>query len=314
MIKALFTYDYGEEKMNQVRQLGYDVVLRPERDLVCDEGIRDTEVLVCYSPFQTLDISQLEALKWIQLSSIGIDQVPVEKAKAMNLLIANNRGGYSVPMGEWIVHKILEIYKQGRYFTQMQQLKRWKLTTDIYELKDKRIGFIGTGTIAQEAAKRLKGFEPRLLGFNTSGRHVQPFDECFSVRLLDHWMNRFDILVLAVPSTESTQKIINRSRLRKMKDSAVIINVSRGSVLDESALAELLGEGKFMGVALDVFEQEPLPLESPLWNNERVYVTPHNSWVSEMRNERRFDIILENLKRYAEKRSLLNLVDLDRGY
>lgn len=314
MIKAIFTYDYGKEKFDQVRALGYEILLYPEKNLEYSSEMADGEVLVCYAPFRTLDISKLNKLRWIQLSSIGIDQVPIEKAKAAKLIISNNRGGYSIPMGEWIVLKILEIYKQSRFFYQNQQQHTWKLTTDIMELYGKRVGFIGTGTIAQEAAKRLKGFGVTLIGFNTSGKNVVPFDECFPIGMLDRWIQRFDVLVLAVPSTPGTQRLMGRNQLKNMKDTAVLINISRGSVIDEGALLEQLNAGKFMGVALDVFEQEPLAPENPLWGIERALVTPHNCWVSEQRNERRFEIILENLRRYSMKQELMNRVDLDKGY
>lgn len=314
MIKAVFTYDYGDEKMEQVRALGYEILLYREKNLEFSPEMADAEVLVCYAPFKTLDIGQMAKLRWIQLSSIGVDQVPIEKAKEKRLTISNNRGGYSVAMGEWIVLKILEIYKQSKFFYKNQLQHTWQLTTDILELCGKRIGFIGTGTIAQEAAKRLKGFNVSQIGFNTTGKAVHPFDECFPISMLDRWIQRFDILVLAVPATAGTHRLISRSLMRKMKDSAILINVSRGSVLDEQALLEQLQAGKFLGVALDVFEQEPLSPENPFWDIERAYITPHNCWVSEQRNERRFDIILENLRRYSQKQELLNQVDLDRGY
>lgn len=314
MIKALFTYDYGEERMAQIKALGYEVLLYPEKNLVYDPAMADTEVLVCYAPFKTLDIQEMKKLRWIQLSSIGIDQVPVEAAKEARITVTNNRGGYSVPMGEWIVLKILEIYKQSKFFYENQKLRQWQLTTDVLELKGKRIGFIGTGTIAQEAAKRLKGFDVGLVGFNTSGRSQQPFEECFPVEMLDRWIQRFDVLVVAVPGTKGTQRLLGRNLLKKMKDTAVLINVSRGSVLDEKALLEQLEAGRFMGAALDVFEQEPLPPDHPFWGIDRVFVTPHNCWVSEQRNERRFELILENLRRYSQKQELINRVDLDKGY
>lgn len=314
MIKAVFTYDYGEERMESVRALGYDISICPEKNLTFSPEMEDAEVLVCYSPFKTLDISQMTHLRWIQLSSIGIDQVPIEKAKEAKLVITNNRGGYSIPMGEWIVLKILEIYKQSKFFYRNQLQHNWQLTSNILELNNKRIGFIGTGTIAIEAAKRLKGFDVSLIGFNTSGKSVQPFDECFPIDMLDKWIQRFDVLILAVPATKGTHRLVNRNLLKKMKDSSVLVNVSRGSVIDENALVEQLNAGKFLGVALDVFEQEPLGPENPLWDIERAYITPHNCWVSEQRNERRFDIILDNLRRYSLKQELINRVDLDKGY
>lgn len=314
MIKALFTYDYGTERMEQIRALGYEIIGCSERTLSLTPETEDAEVLVCYSPFKTLDISKMPKLRWIQLSSIGIDQLPIEKARNAKLLITNNRGGYSIPIGEWIVSKILEIYKQSKFFYENQTKHSWQLTTDVLELYGKRIGFIGTGTIAQEAAKRLKGFEVSLVGFNTSGKRVHPFDDCFPIGMLDRWIQRFDVLVVAVPSTSGTTRLINRSLMKKMKETAILVNVSRGAVIDENALLEQLNAGRFLGVALDVFEQEPLSPDNPLWDIQRLHITPHNCWMSEKRNDRRFEIILENLKRYAKRQELINLVDIDKGY
>lgn len=314
MIKALFTYDYGDEKMQQVRALGYDVVVMPEKNLSFSSALSSVEVLVCYSPFSTLDIRQMTNLRWIQLSSIGVDQVPIEAAETAGLTVTNNRGGYSVPIGEWIVLKILEIYKKSKFFYGNQLNRTWSLTTDVLELYEKRIGFIGTGTIAQEAAKRLKGFDVELTGFNTSGKTVVPFDQCLPVDMLEQWIHRLDVLVLAVPGTQRTEKLLGRRFLKRMKDSAVIVNISRGSVIDEAALLEQLHAGRFLGVALDVFESEPLSPDHPFWKFDRVYVTPHNCWVSEQRNNRRFEMIYANLKRYAEGNSLENVVNLRRGY
>ncbi len=314
MIKALFTYDYGEERMEQIRALGYDIIVCSERTLTLTPETEDAEVLVCYSPFKTLDIGKMPQLRWIQLSSIGIDQLPLEKARDAKLIITNNRGGYSVPIGEWIVSKILEIYKQSKFFHENQTKHSWQLTTDVLELYGKRIGFIGTGTIAQEAAKRLKGFGVSLVGFNTSGKMVHSFDECFPIGMLDRWIQRFDVLVVAVPSTPGTTRLISRNLMKKMKETAVLINVSRGAVIDENALLEQLNAGRFLGVALDVFEQEPLSPDNPLWDIKRLHITPHNCWMSEKRNDRRFEIILGNLKRYAERQELINRVDIDKGY
>lgn len=314
MITALFTYDYGEERLNQVRALGYNVMMRPEKHLVYEPDLEPVEVLVCYSPFKELDITRMPNLKWIQLSSIGVDQVPQDAAEAARMIVTNNRGGYSVPIGEWIVLKILEIYKQSKHFYTSQAAHTWSPSTDVLELCGKRIGIVGTGTIAQEAAKRLKGFGVTLVGFNTGGRSAEHFDQCYPIHLLERWIQRFDVLVLAVPATDDTRHLIGRNLLRKMKERAVLINVSRGTVLDETALLDQLNAGRFLGVALDVFDQEPLSPESPFWSIERVYVTPHNCWVSELRNERRFETILENLKRYRQQQPLLNVVDLKKGY
>ncbi|SHH26676.1 phosphoglycerate dehydrogenase [Tepidibacter thalassicus] len=313
-MKVLFTYDYGKEKMDCVKKLGYEVVYVYEREITNTKEVEDVDILVCYNPFETLDITKLKNLKLIQLSSIGIDQAPLDYIKKKGIILTNNKGGYSIPMGEWIVLKILEIYKNSREFYERQKSKIWKINTNIMELYGKTVGFIGTGTIAVEGAKRLQGFGVNIYGLNTSGRKIDYFDKCFSMNEIDSFLEICDVVVLAIPYTEKTHHLINMQRLDKMKDGSILINISRGNIIDEEALIEKLADNKFMGVALDVFEKEPLSKESPLWDFENVIITPHNSWISEKRNERRFEYIYENLKRYKNNEELINVVDLNRGY
>ncbi|SNS74716.1 Phosphoglycerate dehydrogenase [Anaerovirgula multivorans] len=313
-MEILFTYDYGKDKMESIRQLGYDIIIKNEKDIVYHQEMEEVEVLVCYNPFITLDIRKMKRLKWIQLSSIGIDQVPKEVVLENGIVLTNNKGGYSVPMGEWIVLKILEIYKKSYKLYEQQGQKLWKMDTSLLELYRKRIGFIGTGSIATEAAKRLQGFEAHIIGVNTNGTKVQYFDKCYPIGELEEVLKQCDVVVLTIPYTEETHHLINETRLKSMKKSGVLINVSRGSIVDEEALIQHMKQGNLMAAALDVFEKEPLPQDSPLWAMENVILTPHNSWISEMRNERRFRIIYENMKRYIEGELLFNQVDIEKGY
>ncbi|MBZ4662904.1 MAG: D-isomer specific 2-hydroxyacid dehydrogenase [Caloramator sp.] len=314
MKKVLFTYDYGRDKMKRIEDLGYEVLIRDENKVVYEKNFKDVEVLVCYNPFSTLDISLMEKLKWIQLSSIGIDQIPKDIVSARRIIVTNNKGGYSIPMGEWIVLKILEMIKNSREFYEKQKQKIWKVDTSILELFNKTVGFIGTGTIAQEAAKRLKGFEVKLIGVNTNGRKLEYFDECYSLNEIKDVVKKCDFVVVSVPLTKETFYLIDKELIENMKDGVYIVNIARGSVINTDALIEAVKKGKIKKAALDVFEEEPLTVESPLWDMENIIITPHNSWVSEMRNERRYNIIYENMKRYAEGRELLNTVDIIKGY
>ncbi len=313
-MKALFTYHYGKEKMKAIRDLGYEIIHIHESEISNCEEVKDIKVLVCYNPFNNLDITKLNNLKWIQLSSIGIDQAPLDYIKAKGIILTNNKGGYSVPMGEWIVLKILEIYKNSKYFYQRQIEKKWKLSTDVYEIYGKNVGFLGTGTIAQEGAKRLQGFGMKVYGLNTKGRDIEYFDKCYAVSEIDELLAISDIVVCTIPYTKETHNLLDYERLGKMKDGSVLINVSRGNIINEKDLIRKINEDKFMGVALDVFDHEPLSKDNSLWEYENVYITPHNSWVSQMRNERRFTNIYENMKRYIESEDLINVVDLNRGY
>lgn len=313
-MKALFTYNYGVDRMKDITDLGFDVIYIDERQITNSVETEDVEVLICYNPFENLDIKRLKNLKWIQLSSIGIDQAPLNYINKKGIILTNNKGGYSIPMGEWIILKILEIYKNSNYFYQRQQEKKWKFSTKVFELYGKTVSFLGTGTIAKEGAKRLSGFGVKVYGLNTKGNDTEYFDKCYSIEDFDEMLSISDVVVCTIPYTDKTHHLLNEEKMDKMKTGTILINVSRGSIIDEEALVKKVKEVKFMGVALDVFEKEPLPEDSPLWTLDNVYITPHNSWISEMGNERRFKNIYENMKRYIEGEKLINVMNLDKGY
>ncbi|MDF2590662.1 MAG: dihydrofolate reductase [Clostridia bacterium] len=313
-MKALFTYNYGTEKMNAIKELGYELIYVDEHVVSNTGDISDIDVLVCYNPFEKLDISKLKQLKWIQLSSIGIDQVPKDKVKEHDILVTNNRSGYSIPMGEWIVMKILELLKNSKSLYQKQSERKWQMDTSLLELYNKTVCFVGTGSIASEAAKRLQGFDVNIIGINTTGKSITHFNSCYKMTELNQALAQSDVVILSIPSTEATYHLINEATLSHFKKGACLINISRGSVIKESALIEALGLGNLRGAALDVFEEEPLPPDSALWNLDNIIITPHNSWISEMRNERRFDIIYNNLKRYIAGEKLANVIEIEKGY
>lgn len=313
-MKALLTYDYGRENMDKIRELGYEILLRDERNIKFTSELADVDVLVCYNPFKTLDITKLANLKLIQLTSIGIDQVPVDILKEKGILLTNNKGGYSIPIGEWIVLKLLEMLKNSRVFYEKQAKKIWKMDTSLLELYGKTIGFIGTGSIASEAAKRLRGFGVNIIGLNSNGRDVEYFDKCYSIDQINEMVSICDAVVVSVPYTKNTHHLINKEVFDNMKTGVYLVNIARGSIIDEKVMIENLKNGKIKEAALDVFEEEPLNSDSPLWDMDNVIVTPHNSWVSEMRNIRRYNTIYENLKRFISGEKLINVVDLSKGY
>jgi len=309
-MKALFTYDYGKENMDRIRALGYEVMVVGETVIENNPQINQVEVLVCYSPFKRLDVGQMKQLRFIQLSSTGIDQLPDNLDR--DVQVANNRGGYSVPMGEWTVMRLLELYKDADYFFTQQKNRKWAINTSIQELAGKRVAFLGTGTVATEGARRLAGFDMTIHGFSLSGAPKDCFERVFPMDAAEDLIGGYDAVVIALPHTEKTHHLVSEKFLGRMKDQAVLINVSRGKVLDERAL--LLHAPRFKGIALDVFEEEPLKKDSPLWEVPNLLISPHNSWVSQRRNSRRFELIYSTLQRLKEGRPLQNLIDVERGY
>jgi phosphoglycerate dehydrogenase-like enzyme len=312
-VKTLITYNFGEEKMEGLRKLGCDLMYIPEKQVVYSEELSDVEILIGYDPFKTLDISKMKKLRWIQLFSAGIDQIPIDYIKETDIIITNNKG-YSIPIGEWIVMNILELLKHSARLMHNQDRRLWKMDTGILEVYGKTVGFLGTGAIAKEAAKRLQPFEARILGLNTRGTDVAYFHKCYSADRIDDMLSQSDIVVVTIPYTGSSYHLIDAERVRSMKDGVLFINISRGTIVDEEALIEALRSGKIAGAALDVVEHEPLSPESPLWDMENVIVTPHNSWISDMKDQRRYETIQGNIEKYIKGKEMNNVLDLKRGY
>ncbi|MBC6695449.1 phosphoglycerate dehydrogenase [Terrisporobacter mayombei] len=317
IIKALFTLKFQEEEYDRIRNLGYEVVFNSEGrkstlDKMTQEELDAIDVLVTYNSFDKLDISKMKNLKFIQLGSTGFDQVPKDKLINRDIILSNNKGGYSIPIAEWIVLNILQIYKNTKKFYINQSNKIWQPDTTILDVYGKRVGFLGTGTIAMEAAKRLKAFGVEIWGCNTDGRNIKYFDKCISKKYIDEIFQHCDIVISTMPSTNETQKIINKEKFELMKNNSVLINVGRGKIVDEQGLIECAS--KFKGIALDVFEEEPLSQDSQLWHMDNVIITPHNSWVSQQNSLRSFNLFYNNLKKFIEHKEPSNIVEITKGY
>lgn len=313
-MKVLTTIKFTDEDIKRLEDLGYEVFFRSEKAFAFSEDIENIDILVTFNSFDKLDVDMFPNLKWIHLLSAGINQVPKDKLMKRNILLTNSRGVYSIPIAEWIVLKTLEMYKNSKEFHQKQENKVWKKNTHLLELYGKTVGFIGTGSIASEAAKRFEGFGVNIIGINTSGKQVKHFHECYSIDDINKAVSKCDVVVITAPYTEKTYHLINESVFQNMKDGTFLVNIARGVIIDEAALIKNLKSGKVKKAALDVFEKEPLPEDSPLWEMDNVYISPHNSWASEMIYKRRYEITYENLKKYKNNEELINVIDLKKGY
>ncbi|WP_434794804.1 phosphoglycerate dehydrogenase [Terrisporobacter petrolearius] len=316
-MKALFTLKFNDDDFNRIRDLGYDVVFNSEGskstlDKITDEELESIDVLVTYNSFEKLDVSKMKNLKYIQLGSTGFDQVPIDKVMNRDIILCNNKGGYSIPIAEWIVSMILQIYKNTKEFYNKQYKRQWISDYSVSEIYGRRIGFLGTGTIALESAKRLKAFGVEIWGCNTDGRSIKYFDECFSTQEMDEVFKHCDIVVSTIPSTKQTYKLINKSKFSLMKKGSSFINVGRGKIVDEHDLIEYAH--KLRGIALDVFQEEPLCENSKLWDLDNIIITPHNSWVSQQNSLRSFNLFYNNLKKFILNKELENKVEIEKGY
>ncbi|RID84732.1 hypothetical protein D1953_12770 [Peribacillus asahii] len=296
-MKLLLTgaFKYSEEQLNRLKLLGYEIIFVQDERVPLQIDVSDIDAVVCNGLFLYNDINKFKNLKFIQLTSAGLDRVPLDYIKERGIRLFNAKGVYSIPMAEWVILKILEIYKKSRQFYVAQHDHKWEKQRDLLELTDKTAGIIGFGSVGNEIAKRLKAFGVNIIGVGRRQIESDLLDEYYSIDDIDEVLRKSDIMILTIPLTEDTHHLINDHKIEKMKDHSILINVSRGGVIDEVALIEAIQLGKFLGVALDVFEGEPLSKNSPLWGRGNVIVTPHNSFVSDKVNERLFDLGIKNL-------------------
>ena len=288
---------YTDEQFEAIKSLGYQVFYM-ESELY-DELPLPAELVdatVCNYLFTAKEYREFTNLKLIQLVSAGLDRVPVEEIKARGCKLYNARGVYGTPMAEWALFRVLEKYKQGWFFKNEQEKKCWTKNREVREIFGIKVAIIGAGNIGGEVAKRFKALGAKVDGYDIHTNCTPEFDNMLFIDTFKQSVGIYDVVILTAPLLPSTKRLISRDILSSLKNEAIIVNISRGGLIDEQALAEVLKERQDLYAALDVYESEPLSNESPLWNLPNVAISPHNSFVSNGNNERMFNVIYSNLK------------------
>ncbi|HUS81886.1 MAG TPA: D-2-hydroxyacid dehydrogenase [Dehalococcoidia bacterium] len=252
-------------------------------------------------------------LRWFQSTSAGVDELIDAGFSERGVAVTTSSGVHATPIAEYALHLMLMFAKQAARSLKAQQERRWDRFTPA-ELKDATVGVVGLGQIGSEVARLAKGFGCRVLAMDRARTDAGPADELLPPSDLQRLLAESDYVVLSVPLSNETRRMIGEAELRAMRPSAVLINVCRGAVVDEEALVRALKEGRIAGAGLDVFEREPLPPESELWGMENVIISPHVSGANIHYFERAAPIFCENLRRYLDGHPLLNLILPERGY
>ena len=254
------------------------------------------DYVICNALFLHNDIKKFKSLKYIQVTSVGLDRLPMDYIKEKNIKIYNAGGIYSLPMAEWVICKILDAYKKSFILYENQKQKIWDKQRDIKELSNQKVAIIGYGNIGKQIAKRLSSFDMEIIAVDLVKKEDTVINQFYSIKDLSKALNEADIVILTLPLLDSTIGLFNKTTLSSMKYGSVLVNVSRGKIIKEIDLIQEIKKGRFFSVILDVFEDEPLSSESELWNFENVIITPHNSFVSNNNDYRLTKLIIENLK------------------
>lgn len=300
-MKTLVTgaFSLDEYRRSALEELGAELTFHKDERLPVAHPEK-FEAVICNGLFTFQDIAAFSNLKYIQLTSAGMDRVPMDYIQAHGITIRNAAGVYSVPMAEWTVLRLLELMKNAPAMQENQRNARWEKDRDWLELAGRTACIVGFGAYGMETAKRLKAFGMHVLAVNRSVKDSPFVDSWYTLDQLEDALAEADAVILAIALTEETRDLMNSARLGQMKRGAVLINAARGGLLDEEALVKALDDGILTGAALDVFRTEPLPEISPLWHHPRVLISPHNSFVGDKNNTRLTDIIVNNLQTWRK--------------
>ncbi|HKW35404.1 MAG TPA: D-2-hydroxyacid dehydrogenase [Candidatus Acidoferrum sp.] len=295
------------------------VVHLPDYDNLPQE-LPDADIFVGYS-LRAKQLKDARKLKWVHSTAAGVAQLMYPELRDAGILVTNPSGVFSVPMAEHTMGLILSMARNFPDTVRQQdkanwsQQELWDKPQRLAEVNGQVLLIVGYGSIGRELAKRAKAFDMRVWGVTRSGEgdgaHVE---RILPAGKLHEALPEADYVVISAPETAETKHLIGAAELAKMKRGARLINVGRGSLLDEAALISALKKGALGEAAIDVAETEPLPADSALWKAPNLFITPHTSALSDRLWIRQTTLLVELLERWFDGRELFNRVDLERGY
>ena len=215
------------------------------------------------------------------------------------IAIFNARGVYAIPMAEFALCGVLQLYKHTRHFEENRKNRSWNKHRELLELFGRQVTVVGCGNIGTECAKRFAALGCNVSGVDIEERELPYFEKVYPISRIQEILPCSDVVVLTLPLTEQTHHLFDGQLLGKMKPGAVLVNISRGGIVDTNALESAL-QSHLGGAVLDVFEEEPLPQNACLWDMENVIATPHNSFVGEGNARRLAQVIFANLQKAPE--------------
>jgi phosphoglycerate dehydrogenase-like enzyme len=337
-IRVLSTLDLGKDDRERIRKAAREIRLTvipaDDPDEVPDERWEETEVLYTWNVLP--DPVKVPNLKWIQFGSAGVDPFLDNSLLQKDDLVATTMSGVITgQIAEYILmamlafgHKLPKLMRYQRDHKWPKQSEKWEDFLPV-ELRYSTVGILGYGSIGRQVARLLQPFggevlavkhdvmHPEDTGYIPEGMgdpHGDFFDRLYPMEALHSMLAECDFVVVTLPLTEETRHVLDAAAFEAMKETAYLVNVGRGELIDEQALVEALKDKQFAGAALDVFEEEPLPEDSLLWKMENVIISPHVSGLSAHFRDETLTLFIENLNRYIADLPLYNRVDLSRGY
>jgi D-2-hydroxyacid dehydrogenase (NADP+) len=284
------------------------------------EELPDTDIFIG-SSLRPEQFRLAKKIKWVHSTAAGVSQLMYPELRESGIVLTNPSGIFSPPMAEHTMGLMVAMARNFPDSVRFQDRSEWGQRQisgplgPLTELNGQLLLIVGYGSIGRELARRARAFDMRVWGVNRSGKgDANHVEKIVNVTQLDSMLPDADYIVIAAPETHETQHLIGAAQIAKMKPSARLINIGRGSLLDETALVRALQTKALRGAALDVTGKEPLPADSPLWKAPNLFITPHTSGVSDRLWQKETKLLMDLLERWFDGRDLFNLVDLSRGY
>jgi D-2-hydroxyacid dehydrogenase (NADP+) len=281
------------------------------------EIISDADILVCMK-IDREAFAKAKNLKWVHLGLAGVDKALLPELVKSKVKLTSSKGIHATTLAELVLGMILAFAKGIVSSMSFKNRKVWGFEQVIqsrFNLEGKILGIIGLGLIGIEVAKKAKDFGMKVIAVkNRPGRAPRHVDEIYAKWELNQVLKQSDFVFLSVPLTKETYYLIGTKELNQMKKTAFLINTSRGPVVDENALIDALKKKKIAGTGLDVFEQEPLPSTSELWNLDNVIITPHIGGAMPDYYRKVGQVFKENLERFLQGKRMKSLVNRKLGY
>lgn len=336
--KVLMTMRVGAEQLARVRAVSAQLVVVqkavPEgADFQDPSALCDGDEEIFYGMIPPRELARVPRLRWVQLHSAGINHLYAHPIWQSNVCVTTASGIHAVPIGEFVFALLLALARKLPLMTRLQARVEWPRDKwNLFlgtELRGKTLGIVGYGSIGREVARIAKhGLAMRVLVMTRSeerrdhGYHEPGVGDpegtlpaaWFTREQLLELLAQSDCVLIAAPLTPETRGLIGARELRAMKPTAFLINIARGGIVNEDALARALQEHWIAGAALDVFEREPLPADSPLWRLDNVILAPHIAAATPHYDDRAVELFCENLRRYLRGDELLNRVNIQKGY
>jgi len=286
-----------------------------------ENHLQDAEIVIAWS-LRPEQFKAARKLRWIHSPAAAVHQLIFPELVNSDVILTNSSQVHGPVVAEHVIALLFALAKRLPDAVRFQQKRTWgqepmwRGRPRPRELAGATVGLVGIGSIGREVAKRASALGMRVIASREHPEKGSPenVDQIFPTSQIDALLCQSDYVILAAPLTSTTRSLMNAARFEKMKADACLINVSRGPLLDQAALAKALREKKIGGAALDVFDQEPLPSDSPLWDLENLLITPHTAAMTEKLWERHYKLISENLRRYLAHHPLQAMGDKQKGY